>query len=480
MSEPISKASLASPLTGEAYLDIVWRQFRKNKMAYASLWLLLPLFLTALFAPVIASDIPFAFRDSDAMIYPWFNALFNPAEPVDYFFNMALLAVLPWSLWAGISIVLQRRKGKAAHRWVPVIAGEYVLCTVAVCLLFSFENLRPLNEYNARNFGVDEFNSQGESYGWYAPLSFGPLENDAESMFKPPLYRKPEFLVKELRRRFKQFEVEADGTLVLSNRYALKKVLDRDENGVPTRIEVDLLDSQGNRRSYWHDANDKCIHLMGTDNTGRDVLVRMIHGTRIAMSVGVVAVSLYLVIGVVAGSVAGYFGGRVDMVISRAIEVMMLFPAFFLILTLVALIGPSIYIIMVVIGITRWTGIARLTRGEVLKQRAIDYVSAARAQGASHTRIIFRHILPNSLSPALVAAPFGIAGAIVTEAGLSLLGFGVQPPAPSWGVLLRLGHGNYNCWWVIVFPSLAIFITVTLFNLVGSGLRDAMDPRLRA
>ncbi len=157
----------------------------------------------------------------------------------------------------------------------------------------------------------------------------------------------------------------------------------------------------------------------------------------------------------------------------------MLFPSFFLILTLVAMIGPSIYIIMVVIGLTGWPSIARLIRGEVLKQRVIDYVAAARALGASHRRIIFRHILPNALCPALVAVPFGMADAIVTEAGLSLLGFGVRPPAPSWGNLLNSPTSNYTYWWLVVAPSLAIFLTMTLFNLVGSGLRDAMDPRLR-
>jgi peptide/nickel transport system permease protein len=176
---------------------------------------------------------------------------------------------------------------------------------------------------------------------------------------------------------------------------------------------------------------------------------------------------------------AGFFGGWMDIAISRTIEIVLLFPTFFLILTLVGLIGPSIYIIMLVIGLTGWPTIARLIRGEVLKQRAIDYVIAARALGAPSLRIVFRHILPNAISPALVAAPFGVATAIITEAGLSLLGFGVRAPTPSWGTVLRLGHGNYQLWWLIVIPSIAIFVTVTVFNLVGSGLRDAMDPRLR-
>jgi peptide/nickel transport system permease protein len=197
------------------------------------------------------------------------------------------------------------------------------------------------------------------------------------------------------------------------------------------------------------------------------------------MTVGFVAVGIYLAIGVVLGALAGYFGGKVDILISRVIEVVMLFPALFLILTLVALLGRSIYIIMIVIGITGWPSIARLVRGDVLKQRTIEYTLAARALGSPSLRIVFRHILPNALSSVLVAAPFGIASAIITEANLSMLGYGVEPPTPSWGTLLHQGNTNYHYWWLIVVPSIGIFLTVTLFNLVGSGLRNAMDPKLR-
>jgi peptide/nickel transport system permease protein len=146
----------------------------------------------------------------------------------------------------------------------------------------------------------------------------------------------------------------------------------------------------------------------------------------------------------------------------------------------VAMFDASVYIMMFVIGITGWPTIARLIRGEVLKQSSLDYVHAAQALGFSHARIIFRHVLPNSIYPALVAAPFGIAGAVITEAGLSLLGFGVKPPTPSWGNILKLGSENYAHWWLVIFPSLAIFLFVTIFNLIGSGIRDAMDPRLRS
>ena len=221
-------------------------------------------------------------------------------------------------------------------------------------------------------------------------------------------------------------------------------------------------------------------HLLGTDDRGRDVMARMIHGTRISLSVGFVAVSIYTVIGVFLGALAGFYGGRVDMIISRLIEVMMCFPTFFLILAVLAFLPPSIYNIMVVLGLTGWTGVARLVRGEFLKQRKIDYVSAAKVVGASDFRIIFYHILPNSLAPVLVSATFGIAGAILTESSLAYLGFGVPPPAPSWGEILSQSKRYIDfAWWLTIFPGAAIFLTVTAYNLVGEGLRDAVDPRLK-
>ncbi len=221
-------------------------------------------------------------------------------------------------------------------------------------------------------------------------------------------------------------------------------------------------------------------HWLGTDDRGRDVLSRIIWGTRIAMLVGIVAVGISAVIGVILGALAGYYGGWVDAVILRFIEVMLVLPTFFLIITVMAFLPPSIYNIMAVIGLTGWTGIARLVRGEFLKQRRQDYATAARATGLGDGRIIFRHILPNALSPVFVSASFGVAGAILTESALSFLGFGIQPPTASWGELLKQAQTHVDfAWWLVVFPGLAIFITVTAFNLVGEGLRDAMDPRLR-
>ncbi len=221
-------------------------------------------------------------------------------------------------------------------------------------------------------------------------------------------------------------------------------------------------------------------HLLGTDDRGRDVLSRLIWGTRISMSVGFIAVGIALIIGVVVGAVAGYYGGIVDIVLQRVMEIMMCFPVFILILSLLAFLPPSIYNIMVVIGVMGWTGVARLIRGEFLRLRESDFATAARATGLRDRRIMFRHLLPNALSPVLVSATFGVAGAILTESALSFLGFGVPPPTPSWGELLSQSQRYVDqAWWLVTFPGLAIFITVTAFNLVGEGLRDAMDPRLR-
>ncbi|UCG51615.1 MAG: ABC transporter permease [Candidatus Latescibacterota bacterium] len=220
-------------------------------------------------------------------------------------------------------------------------------------------------------------------------------------------------------------------------------------------------------------------HWMGTDDLGRDVCSRMFHGTGVSLKVGFVAVGIALLIGLLFGSLAGYYGGAVDIVISRFIEIVMCFPFFFLILSVIAFLPPSIYNIMIVIGITRWTSIARYARGEFLKVKKQDYTQAARALGVSDRKIIFRHILPNSIAPVLVTATFGIANAILIEAALSFLGMGIQPPYASWGGILALAREFIDvAWWLATFPGLAIFVTVTAYNLTGEGFRDATDPRL--
>ena len=221
-------------------------------------------------------------------------------------------------------------------------------------------------------------------------------------------------------------------------------------------------------------------HPLGTDRLGRDVWARLVYGGRVSISVGIVAVAISIAITIVLGSISGYYGGWLDMLIMRFTDVMMVFPSLILIMVVVSMIGPSIYNVMVVIGILGWTGTTRLLRGQILSVREWDFVTAARCVGASNRQIMFRHILPNALAPLLVAATFGVAGAILTEAGLSYLGLGVLPPAPSWGSMLNGAQSIYileNFWWLWLPPGVAIFVTVLAINFMGDGLRDALDPR---
>lgn len=220
-------------------------------------------------------------------------------------------------------------------------------------------------------------------------------------------------------------------------------------------------------------------HYLGTDGIGRDVVAGLIHGSRVSLLVGFVAAGVAIFIGVILGALAGYYGGKVDLSIMRFVEVMQLFPAFFLIITIVALYGSSIWYIMLAIGLTSWTGDTKLVRGEILKVRSMDYVQAAVSLGLSNTRIIFRHVLPNAIAPVLISASFQIAGAILAEASLSFLGFGVAATKVTWGSVLSEARGATSSWWLAVFPGLMIFLTVVAYNLVGEGLRDALDPRLR-
>jgi peptide/nickel transport system permease protein len=220
-------------------------------------------------------------------------------------------------------------------------------------------------------------------------------------------------------------------------------------------------------------------HWLGTDKLGRDVMAGIIHGARISLSIGFVSVGIAVCIGITLGAMAGYFGGWVDLGISRLFELMLAIPTFFLIITIAATLKPNIFYTMVVIGLTGWVGLARFTRNEFLKVRNLDYVTAAVALGVPTRRIVLRHILPNALAPVLVSVVLGIAAAILTESGLSFLGIGVPAELVTWGSILNEARSNSFAWWLAVFPGAAIFLAVVAYYLVGEGLRDALDPRLR-
>jgi peptide/nickel transport system permease protein len=223
-------------------------------------------------------------------------------------------------------------------------------------------------------------------------------------------------------------------------------------------------------------------HLLGTDEAGRDVLSRVIFGTRVSLSVGLVAVTIYTLIGTVLGAISGYYGGAVDNAIQRLTDTVMCFPGLIIIIAAVSIVGPSIYNVMVVIGLLQWPGICRLVRGQFLALRETEFVTAARVIGARDRRIIFCHILPNAVAPITVAATFGVAAAILTEAGLSFLGLGVQPPTASWGNMINTAQSAavlQEMPWLWVPPGVLIALAVLSINFVGDGLRDALDPRMR-
>jgi peptide/nickel transport system permease protein len=399
-----------------SYFTLVWRELSRDRLAVAGLWSVGGLFALAVGAPLLSHNQPFVLHDASGWSSPWLRGLFDRLvfeSAVDVFFNL-LLVLAP--LYALARFVLRR---VALARFDAVrqrLGVGFALLFVALFLAVT-------------------------------PARFGTLEN--------PLHYS--YAVENQREAVEQARAAGHAVTAIfpPHRYSFRET-NPGESLIPPNAR----------------------HWLGTDAEGRDVFARMLYGARISLSIGVVAVGLYVLIGVVIGALAGYFGGWVDTVLSRLIEIMICFPTFFLILTLAALIEErSIFHVMVIIGVTSWTGVARLVRAEFLKQKGLEYAQAARALGIPVHRVIFAHILPNASAPVLVSATFGVASAILIESSLSFLGIG-DPTVPSWGETLNAGRIDQRLW-LILAPGLAIFFVVTVFNLIGEGLRDALDPKLR-
>ena len=304
--------------------------------------------------------------------------------------------------------------------------------------------------------------AQADTVVW-APVAFGSAEtrSDAEVNFRPPTWRA-------------NAEIDADGRYVRGARAEAAGETDATGYEVPA-VPVQIKPGEPG-------VNHPLRRIAGTDELGRDLFTRILWGGRVSLMVGILSAVLLTVLGVVIGSIAGYFGGRVDVFIMRAIEIIQSLPAFFLILMAMAFtdpkVVPPIFAIIFVIALIRWTGTARLVRGEFMRLREQEFVLAARSLGFSDARTIFRHVLPNAMSPVLVSAAFSVAAGILTESAISFLGFGTRPPEASWGALVNESR-NPQFWWIQVFPGVLIFITVTCYNLVGDAVRDALDPKMK-
>jgi peptide/nickel transport system permease protein len=389
------------------------------------------LFLLGVYAPFLVSEQAYWWQDEDGWRLPLLTDLFNRwsyAKHHDLFFNVAALVLPPLLLaaWA-----LRRRLPAARRRWL-VVGG--LLLTFVGCLLPLIPTkagMQPLWRHRPASLAtISDFRDRMQAItDWSIDNPDTPAPPAPRAAFPPIPHR---------------FDATFGGAVLAA----------------PGTVNQDT----GAR--FW----------FGCDSAGRDVLARLLFGIRVSLTIGVIATGLSLLMGTIIGAVSGFFGGVVDLVLQRVVEIMMCFPTFILILVVVAMLGRDLFIIMMVIGLTGWAGTARLVRGEFLAQSVRDYVLAARASGVPSWRIMFRHILPNALTPLLISATFGIAGAVGAEAGLSFLGLG-DPEVATWGAILEQGRNNIEYGWLIWAPGLAVFAVVLALNVVGNALRESLDPK---
>jgi peptide/nickel transport system permease protein len=385
-----------------------------------------------------------------ATTYPLFTNISSP----EMFFMVLWVFVLTWPLWNRVvNKALLGGSRNAIRRWrrrkIATVVSLSLVAAVAWHLTTggqrdSFDGSLIKARLTAGQFVATE-------PPVFPLVPYGYSETHAEENFRPPTWTK-KALVDEQGRR-------------------IHTIATSDVPAVPVEV-----------RHGEPDVNSPWRHIAGVDELGRDFFTRLVWGARISLSVGILSSIVLTCIGVVIGSMAGFFGGWVDILVMRTIEIVQSIPSFFLILATMAFTDPSVvnpvFAIVLVIALISWTGIARLVRGEFLRLRNQEFVVAAKALGFSNARTIFKHVLPNALSPVLVASAFAVASGILIESAVSYLGFGIQPPKASWGSLVNESKSAEH-WWVQVFPGVLIFVTVTCYNLVGDAIRDALDPKMK-
>jgi peptide/nickel transport system permease protein len=469
--------------------SIVRRMFRRNRPAVWGLRVAVLLLALAIGAPLVACDVPLLWRDpAGGLRSPWFERLFDKItweHGVDRFFNSLLLTGTLGLIVFGLLRLLGVRRLRSAVRVyggaalvLGLVQGSGLWLTRSLPFEDFARDPERQEELARHALRWAEGTLRRSLAGSDVPL---PAEFEPEPDGLEALAGKVRDWARDRDDREATDPLDAAGALERAAK-ALRQAAAGATEGhwyaLRTPVPYGPSDQRGGREEQFVRSFERADHVLGTDIQGRDVFARILYGTRISLTIGIVAVGIYVLIGTILGALAGYFGRRTDFVIMRFVEIVICVPPLFLILLIVALTeNRSVFLIMVTIGLVSWTGVARLVRGQFLRERSLDYVTAARALGLPTRRIIFRHVLPNAFAPVLVAATFGVAAAILTETSLSFLGLG-DFTVPSWGKILNDGRDS-GFWHLIVPPTCAIFITVLALNLVGDGLRDALDPKLR-
>ncbi|MDF1838092.1 MAG: ABC transporter permease [Planctomycetota bacterium] len=403
------------------------------------------------------------------------SPLWDDLSPLEVFIMTFWAFVMTWPIWNRLLNALLRGNRESIRIWRKRKFFLVLACSLLVGLGWSLVwgpggNMNQNAKYKsgvtqgsliAIQEGTSLLDTGNEFEIPWAFVRYGTSETHGEESFRPPTWKAAAAADDEMRWIPGANEEGAENATT---------------NGVQAIYEP--IDVRAGEPAF----NSGSRHLAGVDESGRDFFARMVWGGRTSLMVGILSAFLLTIIGIVFGSLAGYFGGWVDTVIMRLIEILQSIPAFYMILMTIAFIPADvikpIFAIVIVIALIRWTGTARLVRGEFMRLREQEFVVAAKALGFSNRRTIFRHVLPNAMSPVIVSAAFAVAAGILTESAISFLGFGIKPPEASWGSLVSESK-NPEHWWIQLFPGILIFITVTCYNLVGDAVRDAMDPKMK-